>query len=181
MKWNEICLKINEDAKRVGLPEKYYNQITEETSPKELVNILKSCAEFCITHRWPSISYIKQHFPRNILIDNGFLINNDGIFPIQDRNRRFNYMERYILYGNSNATIRYSFRPHSCTIWACDNSTVTIDAKYGASFVIHLYGNAYADVTTDLVSKATVIRHSRNARVNKTGVVTTIDEFYYLE
>ena len=181
MKWNDICLKLKEDAERVGLPEAYYDQITESTTQQEIINILKCCIEFCISHRWPSSSFIKQHFKKNILIDNGLLIDDDGTYPMQDKNRRFNYMNRYFLSGKSNATIRYSFRPHSCTVWVCDNSTVTIDAKYGAFFEIHLYDNAFADVTTDLVSKATVIKHSRHARLTKAGVVTTIDDFYYLE
>lgn len=181
MMWNDVCLKLKEDAKRVGVPCCYYDQITAETTPNDIIFLLKCCVDVCIARRWPSKSFLKKHFERKTLIENGLLIDSDAAFPIQDRNRRFNYMERYLLFGNSNATVRYSFKPHSCTIWACDNSSVSVDAKYGAAFEIHLYDNAYADITTDLVSKATVIKHSRNSNVTKNGVVTTIDDFYYLE
>lgn len=181
MNWNEICLKLREDAKRVGLPDSYYNHITEDTTPREIITLLKCCVDFSIAHKWPSTSFIKQHFQRHMLVENGLLIDSNGTFPIQDKNRRFNYMGRYLLLGESNATIKYSFRPHASKIWVFDNSSVSLDAKYGASFEVHLYDNAYADITTDLVSKAKVIRHSRNTRVNKTGIVTIIDEFFYLE
>lgn len=181
MENKELSIKLREDARRIGLCDQWYGEWQDDTAKQELINKYKRGLDFCIKHRWPSISFIKQHFEQDFLRHNGILVDDTRSYPVRDENRRLIYIKEYVMLGKSNATIRYSFRPHMCNIWACDSSKVKVDVKYGAYMLIHLFDKAIADITTDLVSKVTVIRHSPNAKIKKEGMVTIKDEYHYLE
>ena len=177
----EISIKLREDARRIGLCDKWYNEWQDETDKEHLVDMFRKGMDFCIKHRWPSVSFIKQHFSREFLRDNGILIDDVRSYPVRDETRRLVYLSDFVLFGRSHATIRYNFRPNVCQVWALDNSKVTVDVKYGAFIMVHLFDNASADITTDLVSKVVVIRHSHNNRIKKEGIVTIKNEYNYLE
>lgn len=178
---NELSVKLREDARRIGLCDEWYGEWKDETSQSELCKKFKRGLDFCIKHRWPSKSFIKQHFSQDFCRDNGILVDDTRSYPVRDSNRRLIYLREFVLIGNSFSTIRYSFRPHMCNIWVCDKSHVKVDVKYGAFMMIHLFDNSSADITTDLVSKVTVIRHSPKVKIKKQGIVTIKDEFFYLE
>lgn len=178
---NELSIKLREDARRLGLCDEWYGKWKDNTDTDELVAKFKRGLDFCLKHRWPSQAFITQHFSQEFLRDNGILINDTRSYPVRDENRRLIYHREYVLIGKSDITVRYSFRPHMCNIWACDDSHVRVFAKYGAFMMIHLLDNASADINTDLVSKVTVIRHSPNIKIKKEGIVNVRDEFHYLE
>ena len=181
MTGTELSIKLREDARRIGLCDEWYGEWKDDTSQEDLLSKYKRGLDFCIKHRWPSQSFIKQHFTQEFLRENGILVDDTRSYPVRDSaTRRLVYIKEYVLLGKSHATIRYSFRPHVCSAWVCDTSTITVDVKYGAYIMIHLFDNAAADVKTDLVSKVTVIRHSPNVKVKKDGIVTVKDEFHYL-
>ena len=178
----ELSIKLREDARRIGLCDEWYGRWKDSTSKEELVWLYKRGLDFCIKNRWPSISFIKQHFTQEFLRNHGILIDDIRSYPIRNaETRRLHYIKEFVLWGRSQAIIRYSFRPHMCNVWACDNSHVKAYVKYGAFIMIHLFDNATADVKTDLVSKVTVIRHSMKTKVKKEGIVTIKDEFDYLD
>lgn len=177
----DISIKLREDARRIGLCDKWYEEWQDDTDKEHLMDKYKRGLDFCIKHRWPSVSFIKQHFTQEFLRDNGVLIDDQRSYPVRDENRRLVYLRDFVLIGKSHAMIRYSFRPHMCQVWVCDKSTLTVDVKYGAFIMIHLFDDSSADITTDLVSKVVVIRHSPNASITKSGIVVTKDEFSYLE
>ena len=177
----ELSKILREDARKIGLCDMWYGQWTDDTDKDELVSKFFRGLDFCIKHRWPSKSFITQHFSQDFLRDNGILVDDTRSYPVRDENRRLVHLKEFVLIGDSHTTVRYAYRPHMCNIWACDNSTVKVDVKYGAFIMIHLFDNTSADIKTDLVSSVTVIRHSRKAKVKKEGVVTVKDEFHYLE
>ena len=177
----ELSKKLREDARKLGLCDQWYGQWKDDTSKEKLVTMFRRGLDFCIKHRWPSKSFITQHFTQDFLRANGILVDDTRSYPVRDENRRLIHLKEYVLFGDSHATIRYSFRQHMCNVWACDNSTVKVDVKYGSFILIHLFDNTSAEIKTDLVSSVTVIRHSRNVKVKKEGVVTVKDEFHYLE
>ena len=178
----ELSIKLREDARKLGLCDEWYGQWKDDTDVQELCDKYKRGLDFCIKHRWPSRGFIIQHFQKEFLRDNGILIDDARSYPVRDATtRRLQYIREYVLLGRSHATVRYSFRPHVCNIWVCDDSEIKVFVKYGAFILIHLFDNAKADVTTDLVSKVSVIRHSRKCVVKKEGIVNVKDEFSYLE
>lgn len=177
----ELSMKLREDARKIGLCDKWYGEWEDETKMDKLILMFKKGLDFCIQHRWPSKSFIKQHFKQDYLRRNGILVDDARSYPLRDGDRRQVYLKEFVLLGNSNATLRYSFRPHICTVWACDNSSVKVDVKYGAYVMVHLFDKASADVKTDLVSSSCVIRHSSECKVTKDGVVNLRNEFHYLE
>lgn len=178
----DLSIKLREDARRLGLCDEWYGQWKDKTSQDKLCAMFKKGLDFCLKHKWPSKAFIKQNFTQEFLRNNGILVDDIRSFPERDNTtRRLIYIKEYVLLGKSNATIRYSFRPHICNVWATDDSIVKVYVKYGAFIMIHLFDNAKADVTTDLVSNVMVIRHSSNCSVKKEGVVTIKDEFNYLE
>lgn len=177
----ELSIKLREDARKVGLCDEWYKEWDDDTTKAELIGKYKRGLDFCIKHRWPSMAFIKKHFTQDFLRDNGILVDDTRSYPVRDANRRLVYLKDFVLLGESNATIRYSFRPHMCNVWAMDTSKVKVDVKYGAFILIHLFDNATADVVTDLVSKVTVIRHSNKTSVTRSGCVTIKDEFDYLQ
>ena len=177
----ELSKILREDARKIGLCDMWYGQWKDDTDKDELVSKFFRGLDFCIKHRWPSKSFITQHFSQDFLRDNGILVDDTRSYPVRDENRRLVHLKEFVLIGDSHTTVRYAYRPHMCNIWACDNSTVKVDVKYGAFIMIHLFDNTSADIKTDLVSSVTVIRHSRKAKVKKEGVVTVKDEFHYLE
>lgn len=177
----ELSIKLREDARKIGLCDEWYGNWKDNTDKDELCRLFKKGLDFCIKHRWPGKSFIKHHFNQEFLRENGVLVDDKRSYPVRDENRRLIYLREYVLLGDSNITVRYSFRPHMCNIWACDKSKVKVDVKYGAFIMIHLFDDASADVTTDLVSKVTVIRHSQKVKVKKNGIVNVKDEFNYLE
>ena len=178
----ELSIKLREDARKLNLCDEWYGEWIDNTSTQELIDKYKRGLDFCFARRWPSNTFITQNFDKETLRDNGILIDDKRSYPVRDQEtRRLIYIREFVLLGNSETTVRYSFRPHMCNIWARDNSVVRAETKYGAFILIHLFDNAKADVTTDLVSKITVIRHSPNTTVKKNGVVTIKEEFDYLE
>ena len=177
----ELSIKLRESARKVGLCDQWYNDWKDDTTKEGLIDFYKRGLDFCIKHRWPTKTFIKQNFSQDFLRKHGILVNDTRSYPIRDENRRQMYLKEYVLLGDSHATIRYSFRPHMCNVWVCDNSTVTVDVKYGAFILIHLFDKSKADVKTDLVSKVTVIRHTSDVKVKKEGIVTIKDEFHYLD
>lgn len=178
----ELSIILREDARRIGLCDEWYAQWKDETSQQELCDKMKKGLDFCIKHRWPSKQFITHHFSQEFRRKNGILVNDIRSYPERDpETRRLIYIKEYLLLGESKSVIRYSFRPHTCNVWVFDNSKVTVDVKYGAYILIHLFDNATADVTTDLVSKVSVIRHNKNTKVVKReGIVNIRDEFHYL-
>jgi len=177
----ELSIKLRESARGVGLCDEWYNGWKDETALEELVGKYLRGLDFCIKHRWPTKSFIKKNFTQGFLRRHGILVDDTRSYPIRDENRRQMYLREYVLLGKSHATVRYAFRPHMCQVWVCDNSDVTVDVKYGAFVLIHLFDNSRADVKTDLVSSATVIRHTPETKVKKEGVVKVKDEFHYLD
>ena len=179
---NELSIKLREDARRLGLCDEWYGKWKDDTSAEELCAMYKRGLDFCIRHRWPSKQFIRQQFTQEFLREHGILIDDNRSYPVRDvKTRRLQYIREYVLLGKSQAIIRYSFRPHLCNIWVCDHSKVMVDVKYGAYMMIHLFDDAEAVVKTDLVSKVSVIRHSRSTNVRQEGCVNVRDEYHYLE
>lgn len=182
MKEKELSIKLREDARRLGLCDEWYGNWKDETNQEKLCEMYKKGLDFCIKHRWPSKQFILQHFSLEFRRANGVLIDDTRSYPERDETtRRLIYIREYVLLGKSHATLRYSFRPHVCNVWVCDDSDVKVFVKYGAFIMIHLFDNASADIETDMVSKVSVIRHSRNCKIKKEGVVNVKDEFHFLE
>ena len=177
----ELSIKLREDARKIGLCDKWYEEWQDDTDKDHLIDKFLRGLDFCIKHRWPSISFIKQHFSQDFLREKGILIDDVRSYPVRDENRRLVYLSDFVLIGKSHATIRYSFRPNACQVWVLDNSKVTVNVKYGAYIMIHLLDNASADITTDMVSKVSVIRHSHNNKIKKEGNITIRNEYNYLE
>lgn len=178
---NELNNKLREDARRLGLCDEWYGKWKDDTNRQELCDMYKRGLDFCIKHRFPTKSFIKHHFSQDFLRDNGILIDDTRSYPTRNEERRLVHLREYVLLGDSSITVRYAFRPHMCNIWACDNSKVKVDVKYGAFVLIHLFDNASADITTDLVSKTTIIKHSQKAKIKEEGNVTIKDEYHFLE
>ena len=177
----ELSIKLREDARRIGLCDKWYHEWEDEKSKQQLIDLFKRGLDFCLSKRWPAKPFILHHFSQEILRANGILVDDKYSFPVRDPEmRRLIYLQDFVLIGNSSTTIRYSFRPHICNVWALDDSKVKVDVKYGAFILIHLFDKAHADVTTDLVSKVTVIRHSTESSIFRNGCVTIREEFDYL-
>lgn len=182
MNERELSIKLREDARRLGLCDEWYGKWQDSTDQEELCSMYKRGLDFCIKHRWPSKEFIKKHFTQEFRRSHGILVDDIRSFPERNsETRKLIYIREFVLLGESHATVRYSFRPHICEIWVCDDSDVTVDVKYGAYMLIHLFDNASANVTTDLVSKVSVIRHSMNTKVEKNGIVNVKNEFHYLE
>lgn len=181
MEQRELSIKLRSDARRLGLCDLWFGQWKDETSMEELVSMYVKGLDFCIKHRWPSKDFIKHNFPKDFLRSKGILVDDKHSYPVRDENRRQVYLMNYVLLGESCATIRYSFRPHLCNIWVCNNSSVKVDLKYGAYALVHLFDNSSADITTDLTCTATVIRHSPSAKITKNGNINVKNEFHYLE
>ena len=177
----ELSVKLREDARRIGLCDEWYGQWKEDTSKEELYQKFIRGLDFCLKHRWPGKTFVKHHFSQEFLRSHGILLDDTRSYPVRDKNRRLIHLRDFVLIGDSHGTVRYSFKPHMCNIWVCDNSTIKVDVKYGAYMMIHLFDNAKADVTTDLVSKVTVIRHSLESSVKKVGIVTVKNEYNYLK
>lgn len=181
MEDKQISIKLREDARRLGLSDESYAEWDDDTSIDDLCKKFKNGLGFCIRHRWPGKHFIKKHFPQDLLRMNGILVDDTMNFPIRNKERRLVYLKDYVLIGKSQASVSYSFRPHVCTVWVFGTSTVRVDVKYGAKVTIHLLDDSSANIKTDLVSKANVIRHSANTNVQMVGIVTIEDKFHYLE
>ena len=140
MNEKELSIKLREDARRLGLSKECYDKWKDETSQEELCKKYKTGLDFCIKHNWPSNSFIKQHFTQEFRRKNGILVDDICSYPERnDETRRLIYIKEYVLLGKSHATLRYSFRPHVCSVWVCDNSHIKVFVKYGAFIMIHLY------------------------------------------
>jgi len=177
---NELSLKLRADARKIGLCDEWYGQWKEDTSREELYQKFIRGLDFCLKHKWPSRPFIKHHFSQKFLRDHGILVDDTRSYPVRDENRRLIHLRDFVLLGESHATIRYSFKPHMCNIWVCDDSTIKVDVKYGAFMLIHLFDHTKADIVTDMVSNVTVIRHSPDTIVKKTGIVVVKNEYNYL-
>ena len=182
MNEKELSVLLRNDARRLGLCDKWFGEWKDNTSKQELINMYKRGIDFAIERRWPAKQFILHHFPQELLRQNGILVDDIRSYPVRDPStRRLVYLKNFVLIGNSSTVIRYTFRPHMCNVWAMDSSHVKVEVKYGAFILIHLFDNATADVMTDLASTCTVIRHSANTTVSREGCVTVKEEFDYLQ
>ena len=178
----EISIKLREDARRLGLCDEWYGKWKDDSSLQELIDKFKRGNDFCFSKRWPSLSFIKKHFPQTLLRQNGILVDDTYSYPVRNpETRRLVYIRDYVLFGDSRSTIRYSFSKHSSNVWVRDTSRLKVDVKYGAFILVHLFDKATVEVKTDLVSKVCVIKHSAESVIIKDGVVTVRNEYNYLK
>lgn len=179
---SELSIKLREDARRIGLCDQWYGEWKDETTMQELINKYKKGLDFALKHRWPSLQFIKTHFPQEVLRENGILVDDIRSYPVRNpATRRLIYIRNYVLLGESHGVIRYSFKSHTCNVWVRDTSTIRVEVKYGSFILIHLFDKAKADVKTDMVSKICVIKHSPDVSIKQEGMVTIRNEFNYLK
>lgn len=178
----ELSINLREDARRMGLCDEWYGEWQDDTDKQQLLDKYIRGLDFCFKHRWPSLPFAKAQFPQQLLRDNGILVDDKYSFPVREKEtRRLVCHRNYVALGNSELTVRYSFRKNACNIWARDNSKIHAYAKYGSFMLVHLFDNAEVIAETDMSSKIAVICHSDKASVSKNGIVTVKDEFHYLE
>ena len=122
--------------------------------------------DFFIDKRFVSAEYIKQNFDRDILRQNGVIV--DDEFSLMNPNNA-------ILIGESKANVRMNgFK--ATTIYVTDKGKLKVTGKNKSFAMIHAYGNARIEAKTYDAATIVVIRHSENVSVSADEKVKVKDE-----
>lgn len=143
----------------LGLCDKWYKDWGILESKQQLIEKYIKGIDFCISHDYPSIGFIKKNFPNHLLLLNGIFL---------DENVDSSNVKKAVLLGNSKGTIRYD-GVRSCDVYVRHNSNIRIEAVGGAKVFVETYENCVVDAIADSYSKIFVYHHG--GTINNIGNV----------
>lgn len=173
MKNNDISLSVElrSMARKLNLCDKWFGEWKDDTNEQDLIDKYFKGLDFCLIHHYPSNEYITSHFERDLLRENGILV---------DDNYSLLNPSNAILLGLSKSTIRVNARNHA-VIHVRDNASVKVVAKNNAFVIVHAMDNATVHAEGFDAARLVVFRNSKSANITVCGKATTEDDLDYLK
>lgn len=162
---------LRQKAISSGLCEIWQQEWKYDWDSERMVSQFYRGIDFFLKYRFMSNEDFKEYFDKDFLRNHGVLVD-DRYSLLNPKNA--------ILIGNSQSTVRINSY-NVCTVYAVDCSSVNVIAKNSSFVMIHLLGQAKAEVCQDDKAKAVVIRHSPDNAVTTYGSVSVKEEFDYLK
>ena len=156
MENNHVSAELKGEAISLGLCGKWKRGWSGNEDTQTLIDKYFEGLDFPMKHHWPSNSFIKSNFEKELLWKNNILVD--------DSRSLLNPKEAVIL-GNSVSTVRVNGSNIS-VVYIRDNSTVRITAKNKSFVIVHLFENSKIDIEVQDKPDVLVLKHSTNATVN---------------
>ena len=164
MKERELNNVLREQARNLGLCDKWYDGWDKESSEQDLIDKYLKGIDFCIKHDYPALSFIKEHFSKDRLMMNGIFVGD-----IVDTSN----VQTVILLGDSSGVARYDGL-HAGNVYVRHTSQLTIEASGGSRVFVEAWENCKLHVVSTGASKVFVYWHG--GEVTKQGNVTIRDK-----
>lgn len=116
---------------------------------RRLMEMFAKGVNFCLRHNFPGADYIREHFDRAELTDNGILL--DRTFSLQNP-------KNMIILGESRGNVDLSGFAF-CDLHISDTACLELTAKDFARCSVSVYGKARLTVTNDGNNPVYVYRH----------------------
>lgn len=138
LRWLNHYLRMK--ARDYGLCDEWFGEWKEENdSLQQLIDKFIKGLDFCLEHDYPSVRFIKEYFPVDLLRENGILAD--------DRWSLLN--PKYaVLLGNSESTIRLNGYTVSA-VYLKGVSTARIHLKDNCHLIVHVYEDAGVHIACD--------------------------------
>ena len=163
---------LRDEAITMGLCAGWQRMWKKGWDRTELIQKYKEGIDFCIQHDYPKNDFIKKNFTRDLLRENGILV---------DDERSLLNKRMCVLQGASEAIVRYNAW-NVGTVYIRHNSHAIVTAKNMAFVIVRLFDNAEVECSTQDKASIVVLRHNEKTKVLKhEGNVKITDEFDYLK
>ena len=163
--------KLNETLRNkavaLGLCEQWQRDWNTNWDYDKLVFKFYEGIDFCLSNRFPSNDFIKNHFPLNVLHKWNVIV---------DEKRSILNAPEAAIFGSSDATARYNAR--NCgRIHIRDEASLKITAHNRSFVIVHILDKA--TVIAEAYEKADLIliKHSPDCTITKTDNVKVIEEY----
>lgn len=170
-KSNSLSIELRNMARELNLCDKWFNEWNDNANEQTLINMYHDGSDFCVKHHYPSNEYITTHFKKELLRENGIIVN--------DTYSLLNPVNAMIL-GKSKSTIRINGRHHSI-IHVRDNSDVKIIAKNAAFVLVHVLDKATVQAEAYDSARLVVFKNSTDVNITIVGEAIVKDDFGYLK
>lgn len=166
----ELNIYVKEDARGLGLCDRWYNGWDSDAKQDDLLDMMYKGIDFCLKHHWPSNQFLKENGDIKILRAHGVLV---------DEKRSALNPSKCLVLGQSDVIIRYNGSTNGVA-YLRDNSKVKVSAKNRAFVIIHVFDNVQVEAEQTDSAHLVIIKHSENISVSTTGNVTIREEYNYL-
>ena len=155
--------ELNNEARTLaienGLCEKWQDMWAKDWPLEKMVHMFYRGIDFFISTRFLPDNKMVEWVGTDFMRENGILVN--------DRYSLVN-PSYVITTGKTETTIRMNAN-NAATIYLCDDSTATLEAKNRSFVIVHLYGNATLKATASGDAHVCAIVHSDKAKVIDDG------------
>jgi len=141
-------------AIELGLCEKWQSEWDKEETKQELIEKYLKGIDFCISHDYPKLEFIKAYFPKNLLFQNGIFVD-DKVDAIN--------IKTAVLLGESSGKVRYEGL-RAGSVYVRHSSVLRIEAVEGARVFVEIYDDCIVTVTADEHSKVFIYQHGGHVK-----------------
>lgn len=131
---DRINTELKEMAVNAGLCDKWKSEWSESRSTEKLLSSFKRGIDFYISNpKWVNDDYIKSHFLKTDLHDNGIYIDDEIDATLSNG--------VYILIGRCSGVLRFK-KYSAATIYLFDSSNITIESDSNSKILVRLYNES---------------------------------------
>ena len=171
MTQNALSKTLKQEAIELGLCLQWQEEWQEEASNQSLIDKYFEGLDFPTKHHWPSNSFIKENFEKELLWQNNIFV---------DDTRSVLNPKKMVVLGTSNIKIRVNAHNRS-VIYIRDNSKVEMIVKNDAFAIVHLFEQANVSIETLDKPNVLVLKHSNDAKCSSSRNVKIKEDFDYLK
>lgn len=157
----ELNRYLRSEARVMGLCDQWYDGWEKDSTRQELIEKYVRGIDFCISHDFPCLDFIRENFPRFQLRENGIYVDEGGV------------IERagvVIVLGDSDLVVRVSgFMV--CTLYVRHGSHVDVDVSGSGRVFIECYDESVVRVSAVEESKAFVYHYGGSVEFEGSVVV----------
>lgn len=153
METKELNKTLRDRARELGLCDLWYKEWDKKSTKQELIDKYLNGIDFCIAHDYPTLPFIKEYFPKNLLLQNGIFLD--------DKVDAYNLL-RAVLLGYSTGEIRIDGL-RSCDIYVRHQSELIVTATGGARVFVEMYEDSKVTAAADADSKVFIYLHGGEA------------------
>lgn len=149
MKDERLSSELREQARDVGLCNKWYREWNMNSTQGELISKYLEGINFCNSRDYPNLDFVKEYFDHGLMMSYGVIV--DDAVELKNKST-------VVLLGKSSGTLSYSDR-NVGNIYVRHDSDVTVTATDGAKVFVESWNDCKVHAIADESSKIFVYDH----------------------